>query len=477
MPADLLLRPAVELAGLVRAGELSARELTEAALARIEAADPKLNAFTWLDPEGALAAADAIGPADPRPFAGVPTAIKELNPQKGAPCTMASDLYGDFIPRYDTFAVKRLRDAGFVLCGRTNSPELGILPVTEPRRFGPTRNPWDPSRTPGGSSGGAGAAVAAGMVPIAQGSDGGGSIRIPAACCGLVGLKPSRGRVSRGPESGDSFLAVDGVLARTVADSAAALDVMAGYEPGDATWAPPPPEPYAHSAGRRPGPLRVALALTPPLLETGVDPACTAAARQAAELLESLGHTVEETTPPYPGRDLFHAFTRIWAGNIATGVALGGKLAGRDPAPEDVEALTWALYERGRELDATDYLLALGTLQREARRIVAWCADWDVVLTPALARRPLEIGALDPSSDDPWGEFRKSGEFTPYTAIWNVTGQPAISLPLFHGDDGLPLAVQIVGPPLGEGVLLALAAQLEEARPWAGRLSPAALSP
>ena len=477
MPADLLLRPAVELAELVRAGEVSARELTEAAVARIEAADAEVNAFTWLDPEGALAAADAIQPGDPRPFAGVPTAIKELNPQQGAPCSMASDLYGDFTPSWDTFAVRRLRDAGFVFVGRTNSPELGILPVTEPRRFGPTRNPWDPSRTPGGSSGGAGAAVAAGMVPIAQGSDGGGSIRIPAACCGLVGLKPSRGRISRGPEAGDSFLATDGVLSRSVADTAAALDVMAGYEPGDASWAPPPPEPFAQAAQRPPGPLRVALALTPTLLDTEVDPACVAAARDAGELLASLGHRVEEATPPYPGRDVFHAFTRLWASGIATGVVFGGRIAGREPRPEDVEPLTWALYERGLDLNGPEYLMAVGELQRLTRRIVSWWADWDVVLTPALAQRPVEIGAIDSCGDQPWDEFRRSGEFTPYTALWNVTGQPAISLPLFQGDDGLPLAVQVVGPPLGEGMLLALAAQLEEAHPWAARLAPATVSP
>lgn len=476
MAADLVLRPALELAELIRSGELSARELTDAALARIDEADGELNAFTWIDADGARAAADAVGSGDPRPFAGVPIAIKELNPQAGAPCTMASDLYGDFRPAFDTSAVRRLREAGFVLVGRTNSPELGILPVTEPRRFGPTRNPWDPSRTPGGSSGGAGAAVAAGMVPIAQGSDGGGSIRIPASCCGLLGLKPSRGRVSRGPESGDSFLATDGVLSRTVADTAAALDVLAGYEPGDATWAPPPPEPFAAAARREPGPLRVALALTPPLLDADVDPACTEAARRAAVLLEELGHRVEEATPPYPERDLFHAFTRIWAGNIATGVVLGGRIAGREPLPGDVEPLTWALYERGRELDATDYVLALGHLQRAARRIVAWWADWDVVLTPALGQRPVPIGAIDACGEDPWGEFRESGRFTPFTAIWNVTGQPAVSVPLFQGDDGLPLSVQLVGPPLGEGLLLSLAAQLEQVHPWAQRLAPPAAS-
>jgi amidase len=472
--AELLLRPALELAALVREGEVSARELTEAALARAEATQPELNAFTFLDADAALAAADAVEPGDPRPFAGVPTAIKDLTPQRGAPCSMASDLYGDFTPSFDSFTVQRLREAGFVFIGRTSSPELGILPVTAPRRFGPTRNPWDTGRTPGGSSGGAGAAVAGGVLPVAHGSDGGGSIRIPAACCGLVGLKPQRGRISRGPETGDSFLATDGVLTRTVGDTAALLDVLEGYRPGDATWAPPPAEPFTRSAEREPGPLRVALALEPPLTEAAVDPACLQAARDGAELLASLGHHVEEAAPPYPGRDMFHVFTRIWAGNIATGVAFGGRVAGRDPQPADVEPLTWALYERGLELTSVDYVLATVELQRRARRIGAWFEDWDVLLTPALAKRPLPIGEVDGCGADPWGEFRESGEFTPYTAIWNVTGQPAISLPLFHGDDGLPLGVQLVGPPLGEGLLLSLAAQLEAARPWAERVAPLA---
>ena len=247
----MLGRPATELAGLVRAGEVSARELTTASLERIEALDSEINAFTLVDADGALAAADRIGPGDGRPFAGVPIAIKDLGaPVAGMVLSQCSDLFGDFTPDYDAAVVCRLREAGFVIVGKTSSPELGILPVTEPRRFGPTRNPLDQERTPGGSSGGSGAAVAARMVPLAHGSDGGGSIRIPAACCGLVGLKPSRGRISRAPDLGDSYLVTDGVLTSTVADTAALLDVMAGYEPGDATWAPPPAEPFAQSARR-----------------------------------------------------------------------------------------------------------------------------------------------------------------------------------------------------------------------------------
>lgn len=467
-----LLRSATELAELVRSGEVSSRELVEEALARIEAVDGDVNAFTLVDADGALAAAGEIGPGDDRPFAGVPTAVKDLAAMAGHVLSLGSDLFGDFRPARDTSVVRRLREAGFVLVGKTSTPELGILPVTEPRRFGPTRNPWDLSRTPGGSSGGASAAVAAGMVPVAHGSDGGGSIRIPAACCGLFGLKPSRGRVSRGPEAGDSFLATDGVLTRTVEDSAAMLDAIAGYEPGDSTWAPPPAEPFARSAAREPRTLRIALALQPPI-EADVDLVCTGAARDAADLLASLGHHVEEAVPPYPG-DLRQEFASLWSTSISAGVLAGGRLAGREPAPEDVEPLTWALHQFGLGTAAPRHAGVMTTLQRAAREIVAWFGSFDAVLTPALARRPVAIGEIDSCGADPLAEFTKSATFTPYTAIWNVTGQPAMSLPLFEGDDGLPLAVQVVGPPLGEGMLLSLAAQVEAAKPWAGRVAPLA---
>src|SRR5215218_6687587 len=247
MDTALLFRPANELADLVRSGDVSARELVESSLERIDALQPDLNAFVHTDPDGALAAADAVGPGDERPFAGVPIAVKDTAAVAGMPYTLGSDAFGDFVPAHDAFVVRRLREAGFVIVGKTNLPEFGILPVTEPRRFGPARNPWDSERTPGGSSGGAAAAVASGMVPLAHASDGGGSIRIPAACCGLVGLKPTRGRISRGPEQGDDFLVQDGLLTRTVAETAELLDVLAGYEPGDATWAPPPAAPFGEA--------------------------------------------------------------------------------------------------------------------------------------------------------------------------------------------------------------------------------------
>src|SRR3954469_10144202 len=269
--SDLLFKSALELARMVREGEVSATELVEASLDRIVEVDGEINAFTSVDAEGARAGAAAIEPGDDRPFAGVPTAIKELAPLAGFPMTGGSDLFGDFVPDYDSFVVRRIKEAGFVIMGKTSAPEFGIVPVTEPRRFGPTRNPWHTSRTPGGSSGGAAAAVAAGMLPVAHGSDGGGSIRIPAACCGLVGLKPARGRISRGPEQGDDFLVTDGALCRTAADSAAMLDLLAGYEPGAPPWAPPRPEPFSSTVARPPGKLRVAMTTEPPV-EADLDP-------------------------------------------------------------------------------------------------------------------------------------------------------------------------------------------------------------
>jgi len=475
--SELLLRSALELAALIRAGELSSRELVEASLRRIDELEPQVRAFTHVAHDSALAAADSVQAGDPRPFAGVPIAIKDNRPVAGMPITMCSDLFADLVPRHDAFSVRRLRQAGFVLVGKTALPEMGILPTTESRRFGPTHNPWSLDRTPGGSSGGSAAAVAAGMVPIAHGNDGGGSIRIPAACCGLVGLKPARGRVSVGPEAGQSFLVTDGVLTRAVLDTAAALDALAGYEPGDATWAPPAPAPYAALAAREPGRLRIGLALNAPLDGANLDPVCEAAARGAAALLESLGHHVEEITPPWSGLDLLPDFTRAFGPQISMTTLIGGRLAGREPTEADVEPLTWLMWERAKAQDTLTLLSALGKLESVARSLVAFFAPYDAVLTPALASRPVPIGEIHGRGPDPWGNYQRSGAFTPYTAILNVTGQPAISLPLYHGEDGLPTAVQLVGPPAREEVLLGLAGQLERALPWAGRRSPLADDP
>jgi amidase len=463
-----MFRPAGELAGLVRSGELSSRELVELSLQRIEALQPGLNAFVHVDAEGALAAADVIGPGDPRPFAGVPIAIKDTAAVAGMPFTMGSQMFGDFVPQHDAFVVRRLRDAGFVLVGKTNMPEFGILPVSEPRRFGPTRNPWDTERTPGGSSGGAAAAVAAGMVPIAHGSDGGGSIRIPAACCGLVGLKPARGRISRGPEQGDDFLVQDGVLTRTVAETAELLDVLAGYETGDATWAPPPAEPFAAAAARDLGRLRIGVSTVAPVA-VELDPICDRAVRDAGELLASLGHEVEEFEAPWTGDDLLRVFTAVFGTPIAAAAFYGGLVTGREPSAELLEPLSWTFWEGMRKRTAVDYYLARTQLGAFSRQIVAVWDRYDVVLLPSLAQRPVRIGELDSCSDEPWEDFRRSGEFTPYTALFNTSGQPAVTLPLYHGEDGLPVGVQLAGRPADEATLLSLSAQLEAAAPWAER--------
>ena len=480
--SDLLRRPATELASLVRTGQVSARELVDASLDAIERLDGRINAFTFVDSDGARATADGIGAGDERPFAGVPLAIKDNRAVAGMPITMGSDLYAGVIADHDAFLVARLRAAGFVIVGKTNMPENGILPTTEPRRFGPTANPWNLGRTPGGSSGGAAAAVAAGMVPIAHGNDGGGSIRIPAACCGLVGLKAARGRVSVGPDGGQSFLVSDGVLTRDVGDTAAVLDVLAGYEPGDANWAPPQPggafaaAAAGGAAGRGPldRPLRIGLAFNTPLDAAEVDPVAIGAARDAGQLLASLGHPVDEVAPPWSGLGLLPDFTRAFGPLISMTTAAGGKLAGREVVESDVEPLTWAMYERSRTLNVLDHLAAQSRLETVARSVVSWmlAQPLDVIVTPALAARPLPTGEVHGRGPDPWGNYQRSGAFTPYTAMMNVTGQPAVSLPLYHGDDGLPLAVQLIAQPAREDVLLALAAQLEVARPWAERVPP-----
>jgi amidase len=466
---DLMFRGAIELAAMVRSGEISARELVQISLERIEELNPALNAFVQIDAERALASADAIGPGDERPFAGVPTAIKNNRPVEGLRLTYGCQLMEDFVCDYDHNVTRRLKDAGFVVVGTTALPEYGILPVSEARIFGPTRNPWDLGRTPGGSSGGAAAAVASGMLPVAHGNDGGGSVRIPAACCGLVGLKPARGRISAAPELGDSSLGIDGMLTRSVADTAAILDVLAGYEPGDATWAPAPAAPFAQLAQREPGRLRIAATTLPPVPDAIVNPMCARAVGDAAELLRSLGHEVEEVDPPWQTDGLRELFGMVFSNHIALSIAYSAMVAGREPTAEDMEPMSWAIFSMIQKLSAVQGMGAAVQLQAFARRLVAFLAPYDVLLTPALAERPLPIGTLDTAAPEPLSTFTRSGLFTPFTPVFNATGQPGVSLPLFEGEDGLPLAVQLVGRPAGEGALLALAAQLEDAVPWAGR--------
>ena len=374
---------------------------------------------------------------------------------------------------YDHNVTRRLRDAGFVIVGTTTLPEYGILPVSEARIFGPTRNPWDLERTPGGSSGGAAAAVAAGLVPVAHGNDGGGSIRIPAACCGLVGLKPSRGRISVSPELGDSSLGIDGMLTRTVADTAAILDVLAGYEPGDATWAPAPSRPFAEAGAADPGRMRIAFSTQTPSPDADLDPTCARGAHEAAELLRSLGHEVVEVDPPWRQDGLSELFGLVFSSQIALSIGYSAHVAGKAlPEAQDMEPMSWAIFSMISKLGTLEQQAALVRLQAYSRHLVAWLADYDALLTPALAERPLPLGTLDTAAENPMATFTRSGHFTPYTPVFNATGQPGISLPLYEGEDGLPLGVQIVGAPAGEERLLALATQLEAAHPWAERRAP-----
>ena len=445
------MRDAVALAAEVRAGEASPRELAEQAIARIEATNPGLNflvtpSFDLAEPEDG-------------PFRGVPMLVKDLTETQGLRTTFSSRAFAGYVPAADSALVRRLRAAGFQILGKSNTPEFGITCVTESDLNGACRNPWDTSRTPGGSSGGAAAAVAAGVLPLAHGSDGGGSIRIPASCCGLFGLKPSRGRVSSAPYGGGSLeLAQSAGISVTVRDAAAFLDVVAGYEPGDPHWAPPPERPFLEEVGRDPGRLRIALTVEPPI-DYPVDPAVAAVAREAAEALAALGHEVVEATPPWREDGLLWIFARLWQVSPALYPVADESL---------LMPINRALAERARETSSVEYALAVASLQRLARRVVAFWDDVDIVLTPTLAKPPVPIGWVfdDP---DPWRQFELGGEFTPFTPIVNVTGQPAASVP-FGEVDGLPVGVHLIGPPAGEALLFRLAAQLEEAHPWAGRL-------
>lgn len=454
---------ATALAEQIHSGELSAREVISETLDRIDAIDETLGAFTYVDYDRALETARGISPRDPRPFAGVPIAIKDLTAVRDMPLTFGSELGRGFRPEVEGFTVRKLRAAGFVIVGKTKSPEFGIQPVTEPVAYGPTRNPWDRERTAGGSSGGSAAAVAAGLLPIAHGSDGGGSIRTPAACCGLVGMKPSRGRISPGPLTGESFLGTEGFLTRTVKDTAAALDMVCGYEAGDANWAEGPERPFVEAVRLPPPRLNIGVTIEP-IWKAELDPDCRTAVIEAAELLASLDHRVEEFEPPWAGTSVFELFTGLWAPMAASGVGLAAAAVGRKPGDDELEPLTWELARRGGRTSSVTYQDSIVEAQAWARAVVAQMLDYDVILMPSLATRPPLIGELE--REDPMETFAAGGRFNPYSPVWNVTGQPAVSLPLYQGEDGLPLGVQLAGPARGDEVLLQLAAQLEALAPW-----------
>jgi amidase len=433
---------------------VTARELTEAAIARIEATNSALNYLVTDCFEQALATEPSDGP-----FSGVPMLVKDLNETAGVRTTFSSRAFSDYVPTNDSAVVRRMKDAGFVVLGKSNTPEFGSTCVTESALNGACRNPWDTARTPGGSSGGAGAAVAAGALPLAHGSDGGGSIRIPASCCGLFGIKPSRGRVSPAPfVSGSLELSQSGPLSVTVRDAAAFLDVIAGYEPGDAHWAPPPQRAFLDEVGADPGRLRIAFTVEPPI-PFPVDDAVAAIARDAAEALAALGHEIVEQTPPWVDETLLSTFAKIWQ----VGPAMY-------PVPDRqlLEPLNRALAAAAHETSSVVFAQNVAGLQRLARRIVAFWDDVDVVLTPGLAKLPVPIGwVFEP--EDPWEQFDRGGEFTPFTPIVNVTGQPAAMVP-FGVVEGLPVGVQLIGRPADEATLFRLASQLEQAHPWADRL-------
>jgi amidase len=448
------LTDALEQAAAVRRGDVSAAELLDAAIGRAEVANPELN-FLVTD---CFEQARETVPAD-GPFAGVPMLVKDLTETGGIRTTFSSRAFADYVPAKDAAVVRRMKDAGFVLIGKSNTPEFGITAVTESDLNGACRNPWDPTRTPGGSSGGAASAVAAGVLALAHGSDGGGSIRIPASCCGLFGLKPSRGRVSAAPfVSGSLELSQSGPISVSVRDAAAFLDVLAGYEPGDAHWAPPPERPFLAEVGADPGRLRIAFTVEPAVPHP-VDSAVAAVARAAADALAALGHDVVEATPPWVDDDALSAFAKLWQLTPAL-----------YPVQDESQLMpiNQELARTARETSSVVFAQAVGALQRAARRIVAFWDRVDVVLTPGLAMLPVPVGwVFEPS--DPWEQFERGGQFTPFTPIVNVTGQPAAAVP-FDVVDGLPVGVQLIGPPAGEAVLFRLAAQMEAAHPWAGRL-------
>src|SRR3954470_12894079 len=465
--ADLMFRSATDLAGLVRTGEVSARELVETSLRRIEALDGQLSAFVDVDGERALAAAEEVGTGDARPFAGVPIAIKNNRAVEGWRLTHACDLMRDYVADFDHNVTRRFKDAGFIVVGTTNLPEYGILPVSEPRHQH-TRNPWDTERTPGGSSGGSGAAVASGMVPIAHGNDGGGSTRIPPPGRGPGGPQPPPRRLSMAPEIGTSFLTIDGVLTRTVAETAALLDVLAGYEPGDANWAPPPARPFAEAAQHAPSGLRIAMTTKPPI-DCDVAPAHVEALRDTAEALESLGHHVEEADPPWGQPEMLDLFTAVFGPGVCLQIAQARLIQGREPAEEELEPISWALWSLSNSLSAVDAGVARVQLEILARQLAGWMEPYDALLTPSLAEPPVELDTVHWQTDDPMGLFTRSGHFTPFTATANITGLPAISLPTHQSEDGLPIGSHLIGKPAGEGPLLALSTQIETALPWADR--------
>ncbi len=481
MPDELAFRDATAQAELVRRGEVSPLDLVDAAIARVEAVNPTVNAV--IHPLFDKAREQARGALPDGPFRGVPILFKDLM------CAVAGDPYhrgtnalkraGFRAQHTDDLAVRYL-EAGFVCIGRTNTPEFGLVPTTEPHAHGASRNPWDVDRTTGGSSGGSAAAVATGMVPVAHANDGGGSIRIPASCNGLVGLKPSRGRTSEGPNSGHltSPLTVEGCVSRSVRDSAAVLDALARPFPGQPVIAPPPSRPFAAEVGADPGRLRIGVLTTNPLGTGEVDAECVAAVEDAIQLLESLGHVVEHEYPKaFEDPAVVAHFTALWDAGLADEITDVGRILGREITADDVEPLTWAMYEGGLGVTAQQLLDAVHALQRFGRDVSTWwepldgSVGFDLLLCPTLAEPPVPLGTFE-HAEMPILGFVRAAQFAPFCAGFNLSGQPAISLPLYWTESGLPVGVHFAAAYGREDLLLRLASQLEQARPWSERTPP-----
>lgn len=462
---------ATDQAALVRSGQVSPSELLEAAIERIERIDPALNAVVmrWF----AHARDVAAGPLPDGPFRGVPTLLKDLWAHyEGQTLANGCRALKNAAPvsATDTTLVSRIRAAGFVVAGRANSPEFGSVPTTEPLAWGPTHNPWDTRRSPGGSSGGSAAAVAAGMVPIAHASDGGGSIRIPASACGLVGLKPSQGRITLGPYRDETNLSVELCVSRTVRDTAAYLDAVHGPGVGDTVMAPPPARPYLHELGAEPGRLRIGLLDHHPF-GGPIHHECAQAARDTASLLESLGHHVEHAFPAALANPEFASrFSALWSTNMGTHFARISAQLGRELGDDDIELVNRVQADFARGVNGVDYALSMAANVEFRRAVQQWWHDgWDLLLTPTMAEPPPMLGEFAENRDQPMAPMVRAAQLVPFTPAFNMSGQPAISLPLHVTAEGLPVGMQLVAAYGREDLLLRVAAQLETAHPWAHR--------
>lgn len=484
---------AMGLADLVKRREVTPLELAAAAIERIERHNPALNAVICKLYDQALATARQ--PITDAPFAGVPMLLKDLlSPLAGVPFTSGSRFFRHRVPKHDAELVRRYKAGGLNILGKTSTPEFGILPVTEPVLFGPCKNPWDLRRTPGGSSGGAAAAVAAGMVPIAHGGDGGGSLRIPASCCGLFGLKPTRGRNPAGPDDSEHWLglAAEHVITRSVRDSAALLDLSAGPEPTSPYWAPPVERPFSKEVGAPVGRLKIAFT-DRPHLPGRLHPECRAALDDAVKLCQSLGHELVEDAPDLDAEDFARAFFTAICGSVAAGIQLAEREIGRKPAKNELEIATWLAGLLGSQLSAGDAFAAMEILQGHARRVLRFFEKYDVLLTPTLGSPPLFIGELAPRGAEALAHrtianlrlgsvlrlkrviqatVNRVFEFVPFTPVANVTGQPSMSVPLYWSAAGLPIGTMFTARFGAEALLFRLAAQLEAARPWFHRRPP-----